>query len=221
MWFPLGFPQADPGGPGDMGPLPAPRFFFFKIMQLPGNFKKKLFWAILGLRAPLWSKLRWAPLTKILDPPLLPDVFFKSIAGLQRLCLVPGVDKNENEAPHFFSQTDIGNTSNRQHWKNPQRLKSLSRPSWLNWSQSIAWATFQCNESVPSMNRHHIPWIADAAFLLHTNSCSCLQFRSLIINWLLVPFHEPDTGMCLNQLELAMFLLWNFSVQLFLKSQNN
>ncbi len=42
-----------------------PQDFFFKIMQSSGNFEQ-----ILG-SGPLGSKLRWAPLTKILDPPLI------------------------------------------------------------------------------------------------------------------------------------------------------
>ena len=60
----------DPGGPwGSRPPLP-PRFFqnhavFRQFLR--GN---PYFWAKFGLKAPLGSKLHWAPLTKILDLPL-------------------------------------------------------------------------------------------------------------------------------------------------------
>ena len=53
-----------------LGP-PCPPKICFKIMQFSDNLKgKPLFWANLGLRAPLGSKLNWVPLTKILGPPL-------------------------------------------------------------------------------------------------------------------------------------------------------
>ncbi len=67
---PAGFvAPADSGGPGGPG-SPCPQNLV-KIMQFSGNFKgNPIFWANFGLRAPVGSKLRWAPLTKILDPPL-------------------------------------------------------------------------------------------------------------------------------------------------------
>ena len=57
--------QADPGGPL------APKIFFSKSCSFQAILRgKPPFWAKFWLRAPLGSKLRWAPLTKILDPPL-------------------------------------------------------------------------------------------------------------------------------------------------------
>ena len=58
----------DPGGLGAWPPLPPD---FFKIMQFSGNFKGKTpILSKLWAQGPLGSKLWWALLTKILDPPL-------------------------------------------------------------------------------------------------------------------------------------------------------
>ncbi len=57
-----------PGRPGRPAPLPQD---FFKIMQLLGEREEtpilSKFWA---QGPPMGSKLHWAPLSKILDPPL-------------------------------------------------------------------------------------------------------------------------------------------------------
>ncbi len=57
---------ADPGGPLGPGP-PLPLRFLQNNAILRG---KPLFWVNFRLRPPLGSKLRWAPLSKILDPRL-------------------------------------------------------------------------------------------------------------------------------------------------------
>ncbi len=52
-------------------------------MQLSSNFRENPYFdQILGLRAPLGSKLCWAPLTKILDPPLALDSGVPELCGL-------------------------------------------------------------------------------------------------------------------------------------------
>ena len=63
-------PLADPGGPGDLAPLP-PKYFFSNSCSFQATKgKNNLFWAHFALRALLGSKLYWAPLTEFLDPPL-------------------------------------------------------------------------------------------------------------------------------------------------------
>ena len=61
---------ADPGGLWRPG-APLPPKMSSKSCSFPAILREKtLFWANFGLRAPLGSKLHWAPLTKILDPRL-------------------------------------------------------------------------------------------------------------------------------------------------------
>ncbi len=77
---------ADPGGPGP----PAPKIFS-KVMQFSGNFEQ-----IEGSGPSLGSKLRWAPLTKIMDQPCT-DTTAKS--GFGSRILVKGQTLKSKRVP--------------------------------------------------------------------------------------------------------------------------
>ncbi len=76
-------PLADPGALGARAPL-APNVFFFQNYAAFRHIERKTpyFEQIVGLRAPLGSKIYWAPMTKILDPPCTPVLQASTAPGV-------------------------------------------------------------------------------------------------------------------------------------------
>ena len=123
------------GGPAP--PPPAPPKFLQTHAVLRRFFRKTPILSTFWAQAPLGSKLCWAPLTKILDPSLIPvdpakfqSVHFKPRIKLQKQllfpqckisCLVQKVcNLNESAGKHRFESRD-----NCRHWTQPKTSLSI------------------------------------------------------------------------------------------------